>query len=78
MADDLGDEWWKTQPAGAASSPGTDSARAPAGPPPPHSLPCASARAGAASGGRRSLPRGSAHRRGVHASVAEQVKQEIY
>ncbi|KAJ8793300.1 hypothetical protein J1605_000295 [Eschrichtius robustus] len=64
MADDLGDEWWENQPAGAASSPGTHSARALAGPPPPPSLPCASARAGAASGGRRALPSGGAHRLG--------------
>ena len=38
MADDLGDEWWENQPAGAASSPGTHSARAPAGPPAPPAL----------------------------------------
>jgi hypothetical protein len=34
MADDLGDEWWENQPAGAASSPGTTSP-ASAGPPAP-------------------------------------------
>ncbi|KAF4025991.1 hypothetical protein G4228_018110 [Cervus hanglu yarkandensis] len=39
MADDLGDEWWENQPAGAASSPGTHSARAPAGPRAPPALP---------------------------------------
>ena len=51
MADDLGDEWWENQPAGAASSPGTHSTRAPAGPPAPPALPWASARA--RGGGRR-------------------------
>lgn len=38
MADDLGDDWWENQPAGAASSPGTHSATLLRGlihPPPP-------------------------------------------
>lgn len=38
MADDLGDDWWESQPAGAASSPGTHSApflRGLIQPPPP-------------------------------------------
>lgn len=35
MADDLGDDWWEDRPGGAARSPGTHSARAPAHTPTP-------------------------------------------